>query len=177
MFRWLFFCGTISGTFRSFRKSFKWLLLFPPHIYALITHIYREGNGNPLQYSCLENPWSAAVRGVAKYRTRLRDGAFTQSISNPKSIISIGHYLLFENAVAHLLKLGIEFGCPLLFLSPYCPGSMWAYWLNHCKDTAHLHWMKDRTFTLIVCFPLEILWSLLLLFSGYKVCSKISTLW
>ena len=34
-----------------------------------------EGNGNPLQYFCLENPmdggaWKAAVRGVAKSRTR-----------------------------------------------------------------------------------------------------------
>ena len=34
----------------------------------------REGNGNPLQYSCLENPmgsgaWRAAVRGVAKSQT------------------------------------------------------------------------------------------------------------
>ena len=34
-----------------------------------------EGNGTPLQYSCLENPmdggpWWAAVRGVAKSRTR-----------------------------------------------------------------------------------------------------------
>ena len=34
----------------------------------------REGNGNPLQYSCLENPmdggaWWAAVHGVAKSRT------------------------------------------------------------------------------------------------------------
>ena len=33
-----------------------------------------EGNGTPLQYSCLENPmdggaWWAAVRGVAKSRT------------------------------------------------------------------------------------------------------------
>ena len=33
-----------------------------------------EGNGNPLQYSCLENPmdggaWQATVRGVAKSRT------------------------------------------------------------------------------------------------------------
>ena len=32
--------------------------------------LYGEGNGNPLQYSCLENPmgrgaWWAAVRGVA----------------------------------------------------------------------------------------------------------------
>ena len=37
-----------------------------------------EGNGNPLQYSCLENPmderaWQATVCGVAKSRTRLRD--------------------------------------------------------------------------------------------------------
>ena len=36
-----------------------------------------EGNGNPLQYSCLENPrdrgaWWAAVYGVAQSRTRLR---------------------------------------------------------------------------------------------------------
>ena len=38
----------------------------------------REGHGNPLQYSCLENPmdseaWQATVHGVAKSRTRLRD--------------------------------------------------------------------------------------------------------
>ena len=34
------------------------------------------GNGNPLQYSCLENPmdrgiWQATVHGVAESRTRL----------------------------------------------------------------------------------------------------------
>ena len=37
-----------------------------------------EGTGNPLQYSCLENPrdrgaWWAAVHGVAKSQTRLSD--------------------------------------------------------------------------------------------------------
>ena len=37
-----------------------------------------EGNGNPLQYSCVENPmdggaWWAAVHGVARSRTRLSD--------------------------------------------------------------------------------------------------------
>jgi len=36
-----------------------------------------EGNGNPLQCSCLENPrdsgaWWAAVSGVAQSRTRLK---------------------------------------------------------------------------------------------------------
>ena len=37
-----------------------------------------EGNGNTLQYSCLENPtdrgaWQATVHGVAKSQTRLSD--------------------------------------------------------------------------------------------------------
>ena len=41
-----------------------------------------EGNGTPLQYSCLENPmdggaWWAAVHGVAKSQTRLSDCTFT----------------------------------------------------------------------------------------------------
>ena len=42
----------------------------------------REGNGNPLHYSCLENPmdrgaWWAAVHGVTKSWTRLSDFTFT----------------------------------------------------------------------------------------------------
>ena len=41
-----------------------------------------EGDGTPLQYSCLEYPmdrraWLAAVHGVAKNCTRLSDFAFT----------------------------------------------------------------------------------------------------
>ena len=41
-----------------------------------------EGNGTPLQYSCLENPmgggaWWAAVHGVAMGRTRLSEFTFT----------------------------------------------------------------------------------------------------
>ena len=43
-----------------------------------LVHTDEEGNGTPLQYSCLENPmgggaWWAAVHGVAKSRTRLSD--------------------------------------------------------------------------------------------------------
>ena len=43
-----------------------------------------EGNGNPLQYSCLENSmvggaWWATVHGVAKSQTRLSD--FTYSLT------------------------------------------------------------------------------------------------
>ena len=42
-----------------------------------------EGNGNPLQYSCLENPmdrgeWWSTVHGVTKSRTQLSDFTFKQ---------------------------------------------------------------------------------------------------
>ena len=67
-----------------------------------------EGNGNPLQYSCLENPmdggaWWATVHGVAKSQTRLSD--FTYSLCNNKqgdnaqpwrTPFSIGTRLLFH---------------------------------------------------------------------------------
>ena len=50
---------------------FSWLLLI----------LIGEGNGTPLQYSCLENPrdggaWWAAVHGVAKSQTRLSEFTF-----------------------------------------------------------------------------------------------------
>ena len=45
-------------------------------------HLPGEGNGTPLQYSCLENPWMEEPgrlqsMGVAKSRTRLSDFTFT----------------------------------------------------------------------------------------------------
>ena len=50
--------------------------------YFIHSSVYiREGNGTPLQYSCLDNPmdgggWWATVHGVAKSRTRLSDFTF-----------------------------------------------------------------------------------------------------
>ena len=54
-----------------------------------------EGNGNQLQYSCLENPtdggaWWATVHGVAKSQTRLSDFTFTVSYGASISV----HFLL-----------------------------------------------------------------------------------
>ena len=52
-----------------------------------------EGNGNPLKYSCLENPmdrgaWQATVHGVTKSWTRLSDFTFSGLIG----FISEFHY-------------------------------------------------------------------------------------
>ena len=48
----------------------------------MLVHLIGEGDGTPLQYSCLENPmdggaWWAAVHGVAEVRIRLSDFTFT----------------------------------------------------------------------------------------------------
>ena len=54
----------------------------------------REGNGNPLQYSCLENPrdggaWWAAVYGVAQSWTRLKRLSSSSSSSSLQSIMGL----------------------------------------------------------------------------------------
>jgi len=58
---------------------------FSPHPLQhllLVDFLIGQGNGTPLQYSCLENPmdggaWQAAVHVVVKSRTRLSDFTFT----------------------------------------------------------------------------------------------------
>ena len=52
------------------------------------------GHGNPLQYSCLENPtdrgaWQAAVHGVAKSQTRLSDWARMWRACNTWSVLCL----------------------------------------------------------------------------------------
>ena len=76
----------ISHTFlTSFVRHMFWLIpieYFSMLIWANYITGIGEGNGTPLQYSCLENhtdggAWSAAVHGIARSRTRLSDFTFT----------------------------------------------------------------------------------------------------
>ena len=82
---------TWSFSFLVWLTSLSWLSLGPSMLLKMtIVHSFLwlsalpfgEGNGTPLQYSCLENPmdrgaWWAAVHRVAKNRTRLSDFTFT----------------------------------------------------------------------------------------------------
>ena len=99
-------CACKGSTFRTFYENLmphdlrwswgsdasteEWMKMFLNLIIAMVTQhseytmteMTGEGNGTPLQYSCLENPmdrgaWWAAVHGVAKSRTWLRDFTFT----------------------------------------------------------------------------------------------------
>ena len=50
--------------------------------YNVLPSLFGEGNSNPLQYSCLENPmnggaWYPVAYGVAKNQTQLNDFSFT----------------------------------------------------------------------------------------------------
>ena len=62
-------------------RILEWVAIaFSDFIYSSV--YIGEGNGTPLQYSCLENPmgggaWWAAVHGVEKSQTQLNDFTFT----------------------------------------------------------------------------------------------------
>jgi len=80
MFKFLKNCQTIlkSGytNLHSYEQCTTITFFLLPHQY------FGEGNGTPLQYSCLENPrdsraWWAAVHGVAKNQTQLSYFTFT----------------------------------------------------------------------------------------------------
>ena len=73
-------CGYCSRSFSSaFMPTQVFSILF---LLLAFLHKWGEGNGTPLQYSCLENPmdggaWWAAVHRVTKSRTGLSDFTFT----------------------------------------------------------------------------------------------------
>ena len=61
-----------------------------------------EGNGNPLQYSCLENPrdggaWWAAVYGVAQSWTRLKWLSFSTGTSLGRTFAELLTYISLKN--------------------------------------------------------------------------------
>ena len=70
--------------------------LFEPDLNKFVIKI-GEGNGNPLQYSCLENPrdggaWWAAIYGVAQSRTQLeRLSSNTLVLTDPKFFHRFAH--------------------------------------------------------------------------------------
>ena len=61
-----------------------------------------ERNGNPLQYSCLENPmdhgaWWATVHGAAKSRTLLSDFTSLASYVMLSTLHDLSHFNLFNS--------------------------------------------------------------------------------
>ena len=64
-------CTNYRYTLHQFIVCSKNSTNFEREVYSLSSECIGEGNGTPLQYSCLENPmdggaWWATVHGVAK---------------------------------------------------------------------------------------------------------------
>ena len=97
-----------------------------------------EGNGTPLQYSCLENPmdggaWWAAVHGVAKSRTRLSHFTFIFSLS----CIGEGN--------------GNPLQCSCLE-NPRDGGAWWATVYGVTQSRTRLKWLSSSSSRLVIVF-------------------------
>ena len=79
-----------------------------------------EGNGNPLQCSCLENPrdggaWWAAIYGVAQSRTRLKrlSSSSSSSMSSSKFIeLTQILIIVLEDKILYLLSITLVMSFP-----------------------------------------------------------------
>ena len=80
------------------------------HFHFLLSRI-GEGNGKPLQYSCLENPrdgeaWWAAIYGVAQSRTRLK--RLSNTASSRHFYLCSPQYLHSKMVLIVLPLLGVD---------------------------------------------------------------------
>ena len=87
---------------------------------SLFTFMHGEGNGNPLQYSCLENPrdrgaWWAFGYGVARSRTRLKRLSSSSSSEIYGNIHS--HSVLTISPCTGILH---SMACHFIVLCRYC---------------------------------------------------------
>ena len=99
----------------------------------------REGHGNPLQYSCLENPmdrgaWRATVRGVAKSRTRLKL-LCTQTIYRASGLIP-SLFLPFR-IIKHVFTIHFSGGESFSSLGPWTVTSSSYFQLYDCRVSSH----------------------------------------
>ena len=114
--------------------------------YHLLGTCYGEGDGTPLQYSCLENPmdggaWWAAVLGVAKSWTRLSD---------------------FHFSLSHI---GEQNGNPLqcsCLENPRDGGAWWAAVYGVAQSRTQLKWLSSRSRYLIWARSFLIIWIFLI---------------
>ena len=103
-----------------------------------------EGNGNPLQDYCLENPmhrgaWQATVHGVAKSRTRLSDFTFTLDMGGWNSLWN----LCFSHLTGERIGLNIRTGSKAVCLYDVfsCNNAFWYVCFSFHDIFCHLFCM------------------------------------
>ena len=108
-----------------------------------------EGNGNPLQCSCLENPrdgeaWWAAIFGVAQSRTQLKQ------ISSSSSSSHLSLRLKPDSSIPSQLKIKrqMSFGSceALLVLQISCASPPFKQILTSILGGVQIHWTEEDGF-------------------------------
>ena len=106
-----------------------------------------EGNGNPLQYSCLENPrdggaWWAAIYGVAQSRTRLK------RLSSSSSSSSSSIEFLLRKQQSKTLRPAPVAGFSLTHLAGHCtpPSCSPPHWAYRCSSCPHVYSLRLRLY-------------------------------
>ena len=129
-----------------------------------------EGNGNPLQCSCLENPrdreasW-AAVYGVAQSRTRLKRLSSSSSSMDltfqvPMQYCSLQHQTLLLSPVTSTAGYCFCFGSiPSFFLELFLHWSPVAYWAPTDLGSFFFSILPSCLFILFMGFSRQEYWS------------------
>ena len=116
-----------------------------------------EGNGNPLQCSCLENPrdggaWWAAVYGVAQSWTRLKQlSSSSMDWSTPAHYFSLSSQsLLKPMSIESVMPSSHLILChPLLLLPPIFP----SIWVFSNESILCMRWPKYWSFSFSIILP------------------------
>ena len=113
------------------------------HFHFLLWCI-REGNGNPLQCSCLENPrdggaWWAALYGVAQSRTRLKRLSSSSSRGVKEGELNVSSEM--HRKKCHIFST-VVIPFPI-------PSKVWEFWLFPCTLSI---FKSMRFFRAFFCF-------------------------
>ena len=128
------------------------------------------GSGNPLQYSCLENPmdraaWWATVDGVGKSWTRLKELSHTHTIGStvePQYVLTLMLVLVFILLYHTWLQSHLKFFSHLIYLISLYTFLKWKWKsLSHVWLLATL-WTVARQAALSIGFSRQEYWSGLL---------------
>ena len=140
----------------------RFCLVLMPTTLPLLTHYHHaslfvigEGNGNPLQCSCLENPrdggaWWAAVYGVAQSRTRLKRLSSSSSLFvTPPIFQACSH---FKSLFWPFLQPGMKESSSLkLFIwLTFLPSTSLA---SNVTASISVKTILTALFTVLICFP------------------------
>ena len=129
--------------------------------YNQIETLLGEGNGTPLQYSCLENPmdggaWWAAVYGVAQSRTRLK-----WLSSSRDSVL-----LLLKSMICYMKVMTLKNPYKTYLISWYC-----SWQKSWC--CVHQHGVSLSSFFGLITWMFIISWQILFFTEDLK--QKIAT--